>query len=445
MTIQSGFSECAYNPALQVPLHTTAGTNKAVTNMVMMRRNRHIRVLMYSHDTFGLGHLRRCREIAHALVEQYKGLHVLIVSGSSIAGAFDFRARVDFIKIPSVIKLYNGEYTSLSKHIDLSETLALRRSIIEHAATHFRPDIFIVDKEPRGLHGELEPSLPILRDQGCHVVLGLREVLDEPEVVAREWAKSNAMEWVENYYDSIWVYGSEDFWHPLNGTELPPSVEKRVRYVGFLGRRVPRIRKSSIRNLPDQFILATAGGGGDGSQLMRQILAAREIDRRAKFPLVMLLGPFMSSRDRSEISHRARRLDDVSVFDFDNQIEGVMKQATAIVGMGGYNTFCEIMSFDKRTLLIPRKVPRREQLIRAERAAHFGLVDMLDPDDARDPRKMAKALQELPFRKRPSECRYRIDLDGLSRIGKIVGRIIRQRDRELRRSRVVVRREPEMA
>ena len=113
--------------------------------------------------------------------------------------------------------------------------------------------------------------------------------------------------------------------------------------------------------------------------------------------------------------------------------------------MGGYNTFCEIMSFDKRTLLIPRKVPRREQLIRAKRAAQFGLVDMLDPDDARDPRKMAKALQDLPFRSRPSACGYKIDLDGLSRIGKIVGRIIRQRDRELRRSRVVVRREPEMA
>ncbi|MEL6873032.1 MAG: hypothetical protein AAFO62_09620, partial [Pseudomonadota bacterium] len=94
---------------------------------------------MYSHDTFGLGHLRRTRAIAHALVEQHKGLSVLIISGSSIAGAFEFRARVDFIKIPSVIKLYNGEYTSLSDHIDLGDTLAMRRSVIESAATNFRP------------------------------------------------------------------------------------------------------------------------------------------------------------------------------------------------------------------------------------------------------------------------------------------------------------------
>ena len=395
--------------------------------MGLLRSNRHIRILMYSHDTFGLGHLRRCREIAHALVEQYKGLHVLIVSGSSIAGAFDFRARVDFIKIPSVIKLYNGEYTSLSKHIDLSETLALRRSIIEHAATHFRPDVFIVDKEPRGLRGELDPTLPLLKQRGCHVVLGLREILDEPEVVAREWERNNAVEIVDKYFDSIWAYGSKDFWHPLEGVDLPESVEARVTHVGFLGRHVPRIRKSSIRNLPEQYILVTAGGGGDGSQLMRQTLAARESDRAAEMPLVLLLGPFMSSRDRSELTHRARRLPNVHVYDFDNQIEALMKRATAVVGMGGYNTFCEMMSFDKRALIVPRKHPRREQLIRAERGAHFGLIDMLDPDEASEPNRMAQALRALPSRKRPSEAPYRIDLDGLGRIGKIVGRVVRRR------------------
>ncbi len=75
-----------------------------------MKRLEHVRVLMYSHDTFGLGHLRRCRAIAHAIVERFKGVNVILISGSQIAGAFDFRARVDFVKIPSVIKLYNGEY-----------------------------------------------------------------------------------------------------------------------------------------------------------------------------------------------------------------------------------------------------------------------------------------------------------------------------------------------
>ncbi|MEL6291798.1 MAG: hypothetical protein AAFQ44_08395, partial [Pseudomonadota bacterium] len=112
-------------------------------------RDAQIRVLMYSHDTFGLGHLRRTRAIAHALVERHKQLSVLIISGSSIAGAFDFKSRVDFVKVPSVIKLRNGEYTSLSNHIDIADTLGMRRAIIETAAVQFAPDVFIVDKEPR--------------------------------------------------------------------------------------------------------------------------------------------------------------------------------------------------------------------------------------------------------------------------------------------------------
>ncbi|HCJ72110.1 MAG: hypothetical protein J0G97_18690, partial [Rhizobium pusense] len=114
----------------------------------MSSRLNDARILMYSHDSFGLGHLRRCRTIAHALVEDYRGLNVLIISGATIAGAFDYRARVDFVKIPSVIKLRNGEYTSMDRHIDLQETLKMRRSIIYHTAESFQPDIFIVDKEP---------------------------------------------------------------------------------------------------------------------------------------------------------------------------------------------------------------------------------------------------------------------------------------------------------
>ena len=36
--------------------------------------------------------------------------------------------------------------------------------------------------------------------------------------------------------------------------------------------------------------------------------------------------------------------------------------------MGGYNTFCEVLSFDKRALIVPRHTPRLEQAIRAEAA-----------------------------------------------------------------------------
>src|SRR5436190_24147353 len=130
------------------------------------RASNSVRILIYSHDTFGLGHLRRCRAIAHALVEHDKDISVLILTGSPIIGSFDFRARVDFVRVPGVIKLRNGDYTSLNLHLDIRETLSMRASIIQHTAEIFDPDLFIVDKEPVGLRGEVLPTLKALKRRG---------------------------------------------------------------------------------------------------------------------------------------------------------------------------------------------------------------------------------------------------------------------------------------
>ena len=73
-----------------------------------------------------------------------------------------------------------------------------------------------------------------------------------------------------------------------------------------------------------------------------------------------------------------------------------MEKATAIVAMGGYNTFCEILTLDKPALIVPRSVPRQEQLIRAERAVKLNLVSLLDPAGERDPLQMAAAIRALP-------------------------------------------------
>ena len=86
---------------------------------------------------------------------------MLILSGSPFIGSFDFRARVDFVSIPGVVKLRNGDYTSLNKHIDIQQTLSIRSTIISNTAKVFSPDLFIVDKEPLGLRGEVKETLEI--------------------------------------------------------------------------------------------------------------------------------------------------------------------------------------------------------------------------------------------------------------------------------------------
>ncbi len=55
-------------------------------------------ILMYSHDTYGLGHIRRTMAIARNLVRP--GVNILIVTGSPIAGRYTMPAGVDFVRMP---------------------------------------------------------------------------------------------------------------------------------------------------------------------------------------------------------------------------------------------------------------------------------------------------------------------------------------------------------
>ena len=380
------------------------------------------RVLVYSHDTFGLGHLRRCRAIAHSMVEAYKGLSVLILSGSPIIGSFDFRARVDFVRVPGVIKLHNGEYTSLGLHIDLEQTLAMRASIIQHTASIFAPDIFLVDKEPLGLKGEVRETLAMLKARGTTCILGLRDVMDEPLLLRREWERKKVAPALERLYDEIWVYGLPQIADPLLGIDVSDAVRQKLVYTGYLPRGVPQSGDLNVPALVKApYILVTPGGGGDGATLIDWVLRAYESDRDLPQRALMVLGPFMPPTEQRAFQDRIDRLDNLEVLTFDAHVEVLMARASGVVAMGGYNTFCEILSLDKPAILVPRSRPRREQLIRATRAQDLGLVRMLDPDACSSVELMIEALRALPTQKTPSQVCVPGLLDGLDKVNRLVG------------------------
>jgi predicted glycosyltransferase len=388
----------------------------------MRSRRNDGRIFIYSHDSFGLGHLRRCRTIAHSLVENFKQLSVLILSGSPIIGSFDFRARVDFVRVPGVIKLRNGEYTSLNLHLDIRETMSMRASIIQHTAEEFDPDVFIVDKEPVGLRGELLQTLKTLKRRGTRIILGLRDVMDEPRLLEPEWQRKKAVPALREFYDEIWVYGLPQICDPLEGIALPESVRKKMVYTGYLHREVaahgapPRL--PDIVNKP--FLLVTTGGGGDGEGLVDWVLRAYEHDPLLPYPALLVLGPFMQAERQAEFMDRAAKLKRVDAITFHGHLEALVARAAGVVAMGGYNTFCEVLSLDKRALIVPRTKPRLEQFIRASRAAEIGLVSMLPDDGRHDPGVMAAALRALPRQQRPSDVVVPGLLEGLKNVSRLV-------------------------
>jgi len=194
-----------------------------------------------------------------------------------------------------------------------------------------------------------------------------------------------------------------------------------MSYTGYLGREIPSDRNwVAPLELDDPFILITAGGGGDGVEMVDWVIRAYESAADLTVRAIIVTGPFMPPAEQQEFHERCDALDQVDIISFDSHIELLMQKAVAVVAMGGYNTFCEILTLDKRALIVPRSVPRQEQLIRAERAVKLGLVKMLDPAGERDALQMAAALRALPGQALPSSAAIPGLLSGHDRIADMV-------------------------
>jgi len=395
----------------------------------MPQRSSEFRLLIYSHDSFGLGHLKRCRAIAHSLVEHRSDISVLIISGSPIIGSFDFRSRVDFVRIPGVVKLRSGGYTPLGLDIGVEEAVAIRESILHQTAGVFAPDVFLVDKEPMGLRGEAKNTLKMLKKRGTQLVLGLRDVMDSPDALAEEWKRKKAVSVLSELYDDIWVYGLENICAPLDGIDVPDFVHDKLSYTGYLRRSSPVVQNpiaTDVLPVGEPYVLVTPGGGGDGATMVDWVLRAYEHDQCLPFNAFVVFGPFMHIDSQREFRQRVDMLSRVHATTFDSNFENLVSNAIGVIGMGGYNTFCEILSFDKPSLIVPRTVPRLEQYIRASRAEELGLVTMLVDDGDRDPQRMAAAIRGLPSKPKPSETRIPGLLDGLSTINSAIDHRLNQ-------------------
>lgn len=379
--------------------------------------NQQPRILLYSHDTFGLGHLRRSRAIASAITASDQEVSAIILTGSPIAGRFTFPERVDHIRLPGVTKMSDGTYVSETLGLDIDETTSLRAGLIKSATKHFNPDIVVVDKEPTGFRGELLPTLKWLKNNSkAKLVLGLRDVLDSPDVLAAEWDRKGAIDACESYYDEFWVYGLKSVFDPTAGLNLSQSVRDRMHWTGYLRREITE----KTADLSEPYILVTPGGGGDGEAMVDLVLSAYEQDPDLAPMAVLVYGPFLSGDVRADFEARVERLSGrVQTVGFESRIENLFAGAQGVISMGGYNTFCEILSFDKRAVIVPRTVPRLEQYIRAVRAEELGLVRIID--EARDGMStatMIRAIRNLPQQKLPSANMYDGLLDGLDYVCK---------------------------
>jgi predicted glycosyltransferase len=322
------------------------------------------RYLFYSHDGYGLGHVRRNSLIARAVLRISPDASVGVVTGLSARPRWlDGSDRVRVHRVPPLLKAQDGSY----RHETLSfeDAVRERERIFTALVQDERPDVVVVDRHPYGTAGELRPGLELARRQGAAVVLGLRDVLDEPSVVRREihglgWAD------VEEVYDDILVYGARHFLdHAVEyGLTLP------LRYCGWV------VERPGPPDLEPDLLVVAAGGGGDGAGVFE--LGAQLLAQHPDMVGLFAPGPYAGSdalqRLGELVAGRAR------IVSPSDACSRWFPRAAAIVCMAGYNSTLEALAAGHRPILVPRRFPRTEQAIRAERLQEWGLADVVPAD-----------------------------------------------------------------
>lgn len=389
------------------------------------------RVAIYSHDTLGLGHLQRNLNLCWALTARFPGLSILLLTGSAVQHQYEMPPGVDTIKLPSVRKVAADRYEARSLSMGAADVRELRSDLVLRAVQSFDPHVLLVDHAPIGMGGELLPTLEWLQAHrpGSVRIAGLRDIWDAPEKVARTWERQRIAGVLEELYTHIVIYGSPHIYDATREYGFSRALCAKASFCGFVGRWrpaesfQPAAREPRARPL----VVVTIGGGdGAGEEVLggwMRMLRAR--DGAVPFDSVLLTGPFVEPELAERLRGESGDLP-IEIQGFVASTRRYLERSDLVVCTGGYNTMVETASFASRALVLPRRLHREEQAIRARVFAEHGLVSTLDVADATPQRLAAVVDGLLDDPARPLErarAEGRLPLDGALRFAEFCSRL----------------------
>jgi predicted glycosyltransferase len=387
-----------------------------------------MKIMVYSHDAFGLGNIRRMLAICEYLLEAIPNVSILLLSGSPMLQSFRLPQGLDYIKLPCLNRSESGELTSKYLGTDVETTLKLRSDIMLAAARNFQPDMLLVDKKPFGLREELTTTIRYLKCTQPHTkfVLLLRDILDSPEKTIQEWRNHNYFSALDLIYDRILVVGMPEVFDLRKEYEFPVDVANKVEFCGYLRKKPGRVDRWKLRqqlgiNRDEKLVLVTPGGGEDGMQLIQNYLTSLST-RSPDFRSLIITGSEMNPTMRAALNQIAQDMPSVQMMEFTNDLMSYIDASDLVVCMGGYNTITEVLSQAKRTISVPRIKPGHEQLIRADRMQKFGLLRYLHPSES-TPEKLFETV-ETELQRRGLGAVARLDLQGLPKVAQAISQML---------------------
>lgn len=357
-----------------------------------------MRILMYSPDSIGLGHMRRNATIAAEVVRQAPHASVAMLIGSGAGAFFAVPKGVDTIKLPSVQKVASETWVARSLNLSVHETARVRAGIVRNVVRTLKPDLLLADHLPMGVCGDLAPALEMIRRERLPTctVLGLRDILDEPQVICRRWQAADQYRFIADNYERILIYGDGAVYPTGKLYGLEACLPDAVTYTGYVcsmpcaaARRPLDVHAvTALAGLsawqPGERILVAAGGGGHDAfpSLSATLQALRLLDGDTSLRAVVIAGPLMPEAERRRLAEAARGLTRTWLLPWTTDCMDYLGIADVAVVMAGYNSALEALSTTARIIMMPRPGPSAEQRIRADLLAHHGHVSRIDAGSA---------------------------------------------------------------
>jgi predicted glycosyltransferase len=355
-----------------------------------METGQGLRIAIYSQDGFGLGHMQRTTSIAWEIYRLRSEASILTFSDSQLGQFFPISPHHDYVKLPSIAKDSPGNWKATHLRVPFEEILKLRQELIRNVLLNYAPDIFLVDHMPHGAMGELLPALDAIDQAGIPTqnVLGLRDILDSPEVTINRWQIEGAYDVIDRYYARILVFGMQNVYDVAEIYQLPDNAAKKVFYCGYVSnleneRNAYNIRAQYLagRSADTRLIAVMAGGGADAYPMMSTLIEALpKVLEDQPCIVAVITGPFMPVELIADLERRAAGLP-VQMIETVTDSPSYISAADLVIAMAGYNTSVEILRMKTPAILIPRAGPSAEQRTRARLFTEKHWVDMIDPDD----------------------------------------------------------------
>jgi predicted glycosyltransferase len=370
-----------------------------------------LKIVQYSQHVLGVGHFFRSLELAKGL----SGHDVILVSGGPPVEV-ELPAHVREIRFPGLVM--DSEFRNImaaDRSIDLDRIKNERRERLLEIFEQERPDTFLVELYPFGRKAfrfELDPVLKGIRDgrlPRCRIVCSLRDILVEKNDQARY--EERVIQILNSRFDALIIH-SDPQWFRLDETfDRVADINVPLVYTGFVTPRPStdarvRIREKLGLGKKDRLIVASAGGGKVGVELLASTIKAFEMIADLNAHLHVFTGPFMDEANRCILSELAGER--VTIERFTGCFTDYLAAADLSVSLAGYNTTMNLLAAGTSALVYPFS-QNREQGLRALRFADYGLLTVLKESDLESSR-LADLIRHKPAEvNRPSVS---VNLDG---------------------------------